>query len=216
MKATGRAGWALFMPVLILAGIRFGLFTDTEVAAVAVIYALLVSLFVYRGLRFAELKDLIVSSGRSTGVILFLLAAAGPFSWLVAESQINRTVIDTMHSITSNPLLMLFIINVLLLLIGCLLEPLPAMVIFVPALLPLVHQLGIDPIQFGCVTVLNLMIGMMHPPIGLLLFVVSSVGRISLTPIMLEILPFFGWSLVVLLLTIFVPGVATWLPGTLH
>ena len=148
-------------------------------------------------------------------MVLFLLAAAGPFSWLVAESQVQLAVAQGIQSISTNPLVILLIINAFLLLVGCIVEPLPAMVIFLPALIPLGAQLGIDPIQFGTVIVLNLMIGLMHPPIGLLLFVVSSVGRIPLAPIMRDILPFLAWALIVLFLTIVFPPLTTWLPGRL-
>ncbi len=213
MRATGRAGWALMMPVIIIGGIRFGLTTDTEAAAVAVVYSLLVSLFIYRGIRLKELPKLFYEAGRSTAVILFLLAAAGPFSWLVAESQISQTVVDTIQGFSTNPMIVLLIINAFLLLIGCIIEPLPAMIIFLPVLIPLGMQLGIDPIQFGTVVVLNLMIGLMHPPIGLLLFVVSSVGKIRIAPVMWQILPFLAWAIVVLVLTIVFPPITTWLPG---
>jgi tripartite ATP-independent transporter DctM subunit len=215
-KATGRAGWALLMPVIIIGGIRFGLVTDTEAAAVAAIYSLLVSLLIYRGLRYTEMPKLLYEAGRSTAVILFLLAAAGPFSWLVAESQVSQTVVATIQSWSTNPVTVLLIINAFLLLIGCIVEPLPAMIIFLPVLIPLGAQLGIDPIQFGAVVVLNLMIGLMHPPIGLLLFVVSSVGKIRIAPVMWEILPFLAWALIVLVLTIVFPPLTTWLPGQIR
>ncbi len=213
--ATRRAGWALMMPVIIIGGIRMGLVTDTEAAAAAAVYALFVSLFVYRGLKLRELPQALFQSGRSTATILFLLAAAGPFSWLVAESQINLAAVEWIKSVSSNPLVVLILVNVFLLIIGCILEPLPAMIIFLPVLIPLGQQLGIDPIQFGAVVVLNLMIGLMHPPIGLLLFVVSSVGRIPITPVMWQSLPFLAWAIVVLALTIVFPALTTWLPHQL-
>ena len=213
LRATLKASWALMMPVIVIGGIRFGLLTVTESAALAVLYALLVSFFVYRGITLAQLPRLIFHAGRSTAIILFLLAAAGPFSWLVAESQINQTVIAAIQSVSTNPVVVLLIVNVFLLLIGCIVEPLPAMIIFLPLLIPLGAQVGIDPIQFGAVVVLNLMIGLMHPPIGLLLFVVSSVGKLRLGPVMWEVLPFLGWALLVLALTIVFPPITTWLPG---
>ena len=212
VRATGHASWALMMPVIVIGGIRFGLLTVTESAAMAVLYALIVSLVVYRELTLRQLPKLIFHAGRSTAIVLFLLAAAGPFSWLVAESQINQTVIQTIQSISTNPIVVLLIVNVFLLLIGCIVEPLPAMIIFLPLLIPLGAQVGIDPIQFGAVVVLNLMIGLMHPPIGLLLFVVSSVGKLRLGPVMWEVLPFLGWAIVVLGLTIVFPPLTTWLP----
>lgn len=214
--ATRRAGWALMMPLIILFGIRFGWVTDTEAAAVAALYALGVSLFIYKGLKFSELPKVLGQTARSSAVILFLLAAAGPFSWLVAESQINLHVAEIVKQFSTNPIVVLIVINLFLLLIGCIIEPLPAMIIFLPALIPLGQQLGIDPIQFGAVIVLNLMIGLMHPPIGLLLFVVSSVGKISITPVMWQSLPFLAWALMVLVLTIVFPQITTWLPNQLH
>jgi len=214
-RTTGRAAWAIVMPVIVIGCIRFGLTTVSEAAVVAVLYSLAISLFVYRGMSWREIPTLLVHAGRSSALILFLLAAAGPFSWLVAESQINLAVSDAIKSVSTDPVVVLLIINAFLLLIGCIVEPLPAMIIFLPVLIPLGNQLGIDPIQFGTVVVLNLMIGLMHPPIGLLLFVVSSVGRIPIGPVMWNVLPFLGWAIAVLILTIVFPGITTWLPNHL-
>ena len=214
--ATMRAGWALMMPVIIIGGIRFGLVTDTEAAAVAATYALVVGFVVYRSIRLREVGELLASTGRSTGTILFLLAAAGPFSWLVAEAQVGVAATTFIRGLSDHPIVILLVINAFLLIVGCLIEPLPAMIIFVPTLLPIGAQLGIDPIQFGAVIVLNLMIGLMHPPIGLLLFVVSSVGRIPMGPVMRESLPFLGWAMIVLALAIVYPPITTWLPGTVR
>jgi tripartite ATP-independent transporter DctM subunit len=214
-RATWSASWALMMPVIIILGLRFGIVTDTEAAAVATIYALVVGVLVYRSIDLRSLPKILATTGRSTGAILFLLAAAGPFSWLVAESQVGAALSELIRSITTNPTATLLVINGFLLLIGCIIEPLPAMIIFVPTLLPLVAQLGIDPIHFGAVVVLNLMIGMLHPPIGLLLFVVSSVGRVPIKAVMIESLPFLGWSLIVLLLATVIPQITLWLPGQL-
>jgi tripartite ATP-independent transporter DctM subunit len=212
-RATGSAGWALLMPVIIILGIRFGVVTDTEAAGVAALYALLVGLLIYRSIQLRDLPELLATTSRSTGAILFLLAAAGPFSWLVAESQISAAVTALIQSITTSPVGTMLIINVFLLVVGCFIEPLPAMIIFVPTLLPLVAQLGIDPIQFGCVVVLNLMIGLLTPPVGLLLFVVSSVGRVPIKAVMAESLPFLAWALTVLALAIVYPPITTWLPS---
>ncbi len=214
--ATLHAGWALMMPVIIIGGIRFGLVTDTEAAAVAALYALIVAFVVYRSIHLRDLTSILASTGRSTGTILFLLAAAGPFSWLVAEAQVGVTATAYIRSVSDHPVVILLVINAFLLLVGCLIEPLPAMIIFVPTLLPLGAQLGIDPIQFGAVIVLNLMIGLMHPPIGLLLFVVSSVGKVPMGAVIRESLPFLAWSIAVLALAIIYPPITTWLPSTMR
>jgi len=215
-RATSSAGWALIMPLIVIFGIPFRILPDTEAAAAAALYALVVSLFIYRSLHFRELAELLTTAGKSAAVILFLLAAAGPFSWLVAESQINLQIVGLIRGISSDPTITLITINVMLLMVGCILEPLPAMIIFVPTLLPLGAQLGIDPIQFGSVIVLNLMIGLLHPPIGLLLFVVSNVGRIPLKPIIVDSLPFLLWSIIVLFLAILYPPITTWLPSQIR
>ncbi|MDF2621654.1 MAG: hypothetical protein K0S00_4313 [Xanthobacteraceae bacterium] len=211
LGVTGRAVWALLMPIIILLGIRMGLMTDTEIAAIAVIYALIVGFFIYRTMRLSDLPALLASAGRSSAVILFLLAAAAPFSWLVAESQVSEHLVETIRQITDHPLMILFIINILLLVVGLVLEPLPAMVIFLPALLPLAGELGLDPIHFGAVVVVNLMIGLLHPPIGLLLFVVCSIDRLPFLSVAREVLPFLAWSIAVLVLMIFFPALSTWL-----
>ncbi len=213
--ATRRASWALAMPLLIIVGIRAGLFTETEVAAAVVLYALAVCALVYRDLKLRELPEMLAEAGRSSAVILFLLAAAGPFSWLVAESQVSEHIVAAISRISDHPTVILLIVNLLLLLVGSLLEPLPAMVIFLPALLPIGAKLGIDPIHFGAVVVINLMIGMLHPPVGLLNFVVASISGVRVTAVAWETLPFLGWALVVLFLIIVFPPLTTWLPGTL-
>ncbi|MFC3075531.1 TRAP transporter large permease [Shinella pollutisoli] len=205
VQVSLNAGWAILMPVIILVGIRLGYMTDTEIAAVAVVYALLVSFFVYRSIAIADLPALFASAGRSSAVILFLLAAAAPFSWLVAESQVADHVVDAIHSISTNPIVVLIIVNVFLLIVGLVLEPLPAMVIFLPALIPIGHELGIDPVHFGATVVINLMIGLITPPVGLLLFVVSSISRVPFVSIAREIMPFLLWALVLLVLTILFP-----------
>lgn len=216
VRATGRASWALAMPVIIVLGIRFGLFTDTEVAAVVVLYALAVSLFVYRDLRARQLPSIALESARSSASILFLLAAAGPFAWLVAESQVDRYAVELIRSLSDSPTVIMIWINVFLLIVGILIEPLPAMVIFLPALLPIVPVLGIDPVQFGTVVVINLVIGLLTPPVGMLLFVVANIGRIPLASLSRGILPFLAWAIFVLFLLIVFPPLTTWLPGQLR
>jgi tripartite ATP-independent transporter DctM subunit len=197
-RATARAAPALLLPVIILLGIRAGLFTDTEVAAVAVTYALVVSLILYRDIRIRDVPKLFFEAGRGSAMILFLLAAAGPFSWLVAESGVATAASGWIAAQNLGPAGTLLLVNVFLLVVGCLIEPLPAMIIFLPALLPIGQAAGIDPIQYGAVLVINLMIGMLTPPVGLLLFVVSSVGRIPMGQVVRDVLPFLAWALVVL------------------
>jgi tripartite ATP-independent transporter DctM subunit len=200
---------ALVMPMIIVLGMRYGLVTDIEASAVAALYALLVSVFVYRSIGAKEMVRVFYEAARSAAAVLFLLAAAGPFGWLLAESKINDALAQGILSLSSDPIHGLLLINGLLLIIGCFLEPLPAMVIFLPSLLPVGHALGIDSVHLGVVMVLNLMIGMLTPPVGLLLFVVAGIGKIPFTEVTRGIVPFLIWSLIVLALAIFFPFVTT-------
>ncbi len=213
VQATRRSIWALLMPVIILGGIRFGVVTDTEASAVVVVYALLIALLVYRDLKFREVGAVIYDAGRTAAGVLFLLAAAGPFAWLISESRIAQGLTDGILAITTDPFLVLLIVNLLLLAVGMILEPLPAMIIFLPALIPLQQAIGIDPVQFGMVMVMNLMIGMLTPPVGLLLFVVAAIGRMKVQAVLWEVLPFLAWSLIVLVLISAFPGLTLWLPS---
>ena len=181
-----------------------------------VLYALLVCMFIYRDLKVRDIPSMLLEAGRSSAIILFLLAAAGPFSWLVAESQISDHLVQVIRGLSDNPVIILLVVNALLLIVGSVLEPLPAMVIFLPALLPIGTQLHLDPIHFGAVVVINLMIGMLHPPVGLLNFVVATISGERVTTVAWQTLPFLAWALVVLLLIILFPPLTTWLPGTLH
>ena len=210
---TRHAAGVLLLPVIIIGGIRFGLVTETEAAAVAALYALVVSVVFYRTISLRDLGGCFTRAAVSSAVVLFLLAAAGPFAWLLAESHFNQAVAGTIGGMTTDPLMAMLLINVVLLLVGCVLEPLPAMIIFLPALIPLGRVLGLDPIHYGCVMVFNLMIGMIHPPIGLLIYVVSAVGKVRPDEVAREGLPFLGWALTVLVLITVFPTLTTWLPG---
>ena len=210
---TRKSIWALFMPLLILGSIRSGIVTVTESSALVVIYTLLVAVVIYRDLSLRDLGAAIYHAGRTAGVILFLLAAAGPFSWLLSEAHIATGIADGIIGLSHSHAVVLLVVNLLLLVVGKILEPLPAMVMFIPALIPVQAYLGIDPIQFAVIMILNLMIGMQTPPIGLLLFVVSAIGNIPIGSVIREITPFVIWSLVVLLLVSVFPPLTLWLPA---
>jgi tripartite ATP-independent transporter DctM subunit len=212
-KAATSSLWALAMPLVVVGGIRFGVVTVTEAAGVASVYAMLVGMLVYRELRFRDLVEVLYQAGLNTGIVMILLSASGIFSWLLVESRVQDVVGGFIFSLTTNPLIVLLIINAVLLLIGIPLEPLPAMIIFLPALIPLSAQIGVDPIQFGWICVFNLMIGMLTPPVGMLLFVAAAIGKIPMASLSRQILPFLALSLVVLGLVTYVPWVTTWLPG---
>jgi len=215
LQATRVASWALLVPVLIILGIRSGWVTETEAAGVICVYALVVGLLIYRDLRWQELGTVFFEAARTSGVILFLLAAAGPFSWLMSESHIATQIAQSILGVSSDALVVLAVVNVMLLLAGMVFEPLPALVIFVPTLLPIQAQLGIDPIHFATVVIVNLMIGMLHPPVGLLVLITAAIGRSSPWAVAWETLPFLAWSLVVLLLISVFPAISLWLPDLL-
>lgn len=213
VRATRIAIWALMVPVLVVGGIRSGVITETEAAGVICVYALAVGLLIYRDLRFRELGRVFFTAGKTSAVILFLLAAAGPFSWLMSEAHIATLISQTVLGISNDPLIVLLVVNVMLLLVGMVFEPLPALVMFVPTLLPIQAALGIDPIHFATVVILNLMIGMLHPPVGLLILITSAIGRVRIWSVAVETLPFLGWSLLVLVLISVFPALVTWLPN---
>jgi len=212
IRSTRIAIWALMVPILIVLGIRSGIITETEAAGVICVYALLVGLVIYRDLKVRDLSNVFYGAARTSAVILFLLAAAGPFSWLMSESHLASRISEAILGISTDPLMVLLVVNLLLLLVGMVFEPLPALVMFVPTLLPIQAQLGIDPIQFAMVVILNLMIGMLHPPVGLLILITAAIGQVRLWSVAVETLPFLGWSLFVLGLISVFPSVVNWLP----
>ena len=212
VRSTRIAIWALMVPILILLGIRSGVITETEAAGVICVYALLVGLFIYRDLKLRDLPEVFYSAGKISAVILFLLAAAGPFAWLMSESHLATRISQAILGFSSDPLVVLLVVNLMLLLVGMVFEPLPALVMFVPTLIPIQAQLGIDPIHFATVVILNLMIGMLHPPVGLLILITGAIGRVRLWSVAVETLPFLAWSLIMLALISVFPALVTWLP----
>ena len=212
-RTTRHSAWALALPLMVLGGIRFGIVTDTEAAATVAVYALVVGWFVYRELDGSKVRDALIDSGRNSAVILFLLAAAGPFGWLLSEAKVDEGLRALLLAISTDPTIVLLSITVFLLFVGMILEPLPAMIIFVPTLLPLARELGIDPTHFAIIVVLNLMIGLQTPPVGLLLFVSSAIGKEPISAVARQILPFTFWSIIVLVLVVLFPPLATWLPS---
>jgi len=212
LAATRGASWALLVPVLIILGIRSGITTETEAAAAICLYALAVGLFIYRDLKLWQLGQVFFSAARTSGVILFLLAAAGPFSWLMSESHVADQIAGAILAISDQALVILLIVNLLLFAVGMVFEPLPALVLFVPALLPIQAQLGIDPIHFATVIVVNLMAGMLHPPVGLLVLITAAIGRCSLWSVAREALPFLAWTITVLMVITVWPALVLWLP----
>lgn len=213
LVATFKAIPALFMPFLILGGILSGMFTPTEAAGVSVVYSLIVGAFLYRRLNFRNLPGVFLKAGLESGMTMMLIAMSEPFAWIVAVDQIPQLLIDWISSLTTSPYLILLFVNILLLLIGIPMETAPALVIVTPVLAPLAVHLGIDPVHMGIVICLNLVLGLITPPVGAILFAVCGVTGMSLDRLGRAVWAPFCVSLVVLLIVTYVPWLSTFLPG---
>jgi C4-dicarboxylate transporter DctM subunit len=203
---------ALLMPAFILGGILAGVFTPTEAAAIAVLYAFVVGHFVYGELRLAQLPGLMLESVVITAVIMFIIANAAIFGWLVAAMQMPQKILDLVTGIVSNRWMILLLINIFLLLVGTFMETTASLIILTPVFLPLAIELGIDPIHFGAIMVLNLVIGLTTPPLGVCLFISSGIADISLERISRAIVPFLLGAIAVLLLVTYIPSLSMWIP----
>ena len=213
--AYKRAHWALMTPVILFGGMMGGIFTPTEAAGVATVYALVLGLFVYRDFRLKDLPELIVATVETTGVVLALVMAAAALSWCLSISRIPQTVGPMIVDTVGNPLIFLLVVNVLLLVVGCFMEALAAMLILIPILTPAAAQFGIDPVQFGVLFVLNLMIGTITPPVGIVLFITSRIAGISFEAMSRAILPWLIPLFAVLLAVTYWPPLTTFLPALL-
>jgi tripartite ATP-independent transporter DctM subunit len=210
--AYKRAHWALMTPVILFGGMIGGWFTPTEAAGVATVYALVLGLFVYRDFRLSDLPDLIADTVETTGVVLALVMTAAALAWCLSISRIPQTVGPMIVDWIGNPLVFLLAVNGLLLVVGCFMEALAAMLILIPILTPAAAQFGIDPIQFGLIFVLNLMIGTITPPVGVVLFVTAKIADISFEAMSRAILPWLLPLLAVLLAITLWPPLTTFLP----
>lgn len=209
------AGLALLMPVIIMGGILSGVFTPTEAGAAAVVYALLISFLAYRSLRLRELPKILLDTGTQTGVIMLIIAAASPFSWLLAREQVGRTVAEAVTALGNNELVVLLILNIALLILGSLLDATALLIILVPVLVPLIAALGLDPVHIGVVVVLNLMIGLITPPFGLVMYVVCSLLDVRISEFTREVVPFFLALIAALVTVTYVPETVLFLPRLL-
>jgi C4-dicarboxylate transporter DctM subunit len=212
MRATVEAAPALLLPVIILGGIVGGVFTPTEAAGVAAVYALALGLFVYRELKVAHLPEILWEAAHNTGIVLFILASAGIFSWLMTITQVAEAAQALVISSTNHGWVVLAIFNVILLIMGCFLDTFAVMTIATPMMLPVLRHFGIDPVHFGVVMTVNLMIGALTPPFGMLLFVMGPLAQISFDRIVRAVLPFIVPIFVVLVAITYIPSVTLALP----
>jgi tripartite ATP-independent transporter DctM subunit len=198
---------------IIFGGVRSGVFTATESSCVAVIYALLVTVFVYRELDLQGFILATLGAVRTTAMVLLVIGAASSFGWLMAFLQVPQATVDMMNSVSTNPFVVLLLINVILLVLGTFMDMAPMIIICTPIFLPLIKAIGMDPVHFGVVLILNAGIGLNTPPVGSVQFVACAIGKVSISESMRTIWPFYGASLVVLMLVTYVPAFSLWLPA---
>ena len=208
VDATG----ALLMPVIILGGIYGGVFTPTEAAAVAVLYGLLVSLFVYKELTLDMLPGIIIRSGLGTAIVLFIIATSSGFAWLLTAAKIPTAIATSVLAIAQNEYLILMLMNITLLVFGVFLETNAIILLLTPMLLPIAAEIGLDPLLLGVIIVVNTSVGMITPPMALNIFIASSVGGETIERIAAKILPFLGVLIIDIMIITYFPSVALWLP----
>ncbi|SHJ06496.1 TRAP transporter, DctM subunit [Aureimonas altamirensis DSM 21988] len=209
---------AVAMPGLLLIGIifggvRLGIFTATESSCIAVIYALLVTVFVYRQLTWNDFIHATMGAVRTTAMVLLIIGCAAAFSWLMAFLRVPAELVGWMQSLSDNPIVILLLLNVLMLLLGTFMDMGPTIIITTPIFLPIAVAYGVDPVHFGVIMILNYGIGLNTPPVGGVQFVACAVGKISVWEAMRSIWPFYGAGVVVLLLVTYIPAISLWLPA---
>ena len=207
---------ALMMPVIILGGIYGGIFTPTEAAAVAAVYGALVGFFVYKELTFKDIPKTLLSAAYNTTMIMFVVGAANVFGWILTNAQVPHALAQNFTHLTNSPIVFLMLVNVLLLFIGTLINASAAVVILTPILLPVALSMGIDPMFFGVLMVVNLAIGCITPPVGLDLFIVSSITGISIDKVTAKVMPYLLILLVDLVILTYIPSIITFLPNMLR
>lgn len=206
---------AMLMPVIIVGGILGGIFTATEAAAVAVAYAILVGFLVTRELKWQDIPPALVRSGVTTSVVFMLIATANAVSWLLTTQQVPRLIGQFLKAVAPSQWVFLLLVNIFLLIVGCLMDLSASMIMLVPILAPIAAIYGVHPLHFGFIVVLNLVIGLLTPPVGVCLFVVSGIARISLERIVRAVWPFLLWQIVVLALVTYVPSICMAIPQLL-
>lgn len=221
-RRSGRQVWqafvksivALTLPVVIIGSIRFGIATPTEASAVAVVYALLVGRFWYRSISFRDLGPIMLGAASTTGVVMLMIASASLYGLILTRGQVPQAVAAGISQVTENPQIVLLLILLLYLVAGAVLDLTANIIILVPILFPATLALGIDPIQFGMITIIGLAIGLVTPPVGICLFVSASIARQPVMRVAWATVPYLLSILAVVVLIIFFPAIATWLPGT--
>jgi tripartite ATP-independent transporter DctM subunit len=208
--ALRESTWALVLPLIVLVGLKMGVFTPTEAAVVAAVYALVVALFVYREMKLAQLYQVFVSAARTTSVIMFLVAAAMVSAWLINVAALPAELVGLLQPLLDSPTLLMLAIMLLVVAVGTAMDMTPTILILTPVLMPIVKAAGIDPVYFGVLFIMNNAIGLVTPPVGTVLNVVAGVGRMKMDEVTRGVLPFMAAQLVVLFLLVLFPQIVLW------
>lgn len=216
IKKFFRAFWALLIVVVVIGGIYGGIFTPTEAAAASAIYALIISLFVYKDIKFKDLWDICLESAITTAMIFFIIANAVVFAYLLTSENIPQTIADSILAANIGKIGFLIIVNILLFIMGQFMEPSSVVMIMVPLLLPIATALGVDPVHFGILLIVNMEIGMITPPVGLNLFVASGLTGMNLKDVIVSCLPWTLTLFVGLVLVTYIPEISLWLPRLMY
>lgn len=203
---------SLLLIIIVIGGIIAGYFTATEASAVAVLYAFILSVFVYKEVKFKHLPKILLDSASTTAIVMLLIGTSMAMSWVMAYENIPQNVASSLISLSDNVFVILIIINIVLLIVGAFMDMTPAVLIFTPIFLPVVIHLGIDPIHFGIIMVMNLCIGLCTPPVGSILFIGCSVAGLSITRVLKPLLPMFVAMFITLLIITYFPQISLWLP----
>jgi tripartite ATP-independent transporter DctM subunit len=215
VKTVWQAIPSLFLIVIIIGGILSGYFTPTEASGIAVIYAFILAVFVYRSIKWKDIKTVLVNAGVMTTIIMLIIGASSVLSFVLSFTGLPQAISNALLSISDNKIVILLIINVVLLIVGTFMDMAPALMIFTPIFLPVVTSLGVDPVQFGVMMIMNLSIGTITPPVGSVLFVGCSVANLKVENVIKHMVPFFVVIVVALLAVTFIPQLSLWLPTAL-
>jgi tripartite ATP-independent transporter DctM subunit len=215
LRLSLEAGWGLLTMVIIMGGILSGVFTATESAAVACVYAFLVTMLIYRDYRWRDLPHLVHRVLKTVAIVMILIGFAAAFGYVMTLMQLPAKMTALLVSLSNDKGVILLLINTMLLALGTLMDMAPLILICTPILLPVVTSLGVDPVHFGMIMMVNLGIGLITPPVGAVLFVGSAVAKLSIERVTRTLLPFYVVMLLVLMLVTYVPGISLWLPRTL-
>lgn len=212
MRVFKNAVWALILPLIIMGGVLGGIFTATEAGAIAVIYAVVISFVVYK-IKIRDYVDILKGAALSTGIVMLVCATAMALTWFLAVMQLPQIITDIFMGITQNKWVFLFILNVMLFLVGMVIDLTPALFLLTPILMPIGRMYGIDPIHLGVIIVTNLCVGLITPPVGTVLYVTTSISKVKLDILVKELVPMYVLLFIVLMIITYLPAVVLWLPS---